>query len=288
MSFYYRTNEENHGPVSAEELAELFKQGTITADTLVIEEGAAAWSTYAELFPPKPQAPTKPAPRPVIKRVVPTLTATSATAKPKAKSSGILPLFSSLRKGAFFICYVMATVMLLGALLALGVCLLRFIFSSDVRVPDFDTIQPKLEQSASSKDKGTAEATPNPRLSKIEDAIRKVYTDLSLDNMRSEAPSLASDVAENVQIDNTETWLDGWEDCMEDTIDYCKERGYDNAKREEMCRNATTLYASRFVEKSGEPEKMMNYVLYCLVALMFALPLPVLLRIEHNTRKQND
>lgn len=52
MQWYYATEGQRHGPLTADEFARLVEAGTITGSTLVWQEGMPAWRPWSELAPP--------------------------------------------------------------------------------------------------------------------------------------------------------------------------------------------------------------------------------------------
>lgn len=66
MNYYYANEkDEPVGPCTAEQMRQLYQQGTIQDDTWVLQEGAKKWSEHEKLFPPtqNPSAvPSVPAP----------------------------------------------------------------------------------------------------------------------------------------------------------------------------------------------------------------------------------
>lgn len=78
MKYYYNKDNQNHGPVTYEELQELAKQGEIQKQTPVIEVGKKVWTRWGKLSEPEaakavPAAPLR------------TVSTPRATVKPKAK-----------------------------------------------------------------------------------------------------------------------------------------------------------------------------------------------------------
>lgn len=53
MSWFYISNNEQKGPATDEELAELVQQGIVSAETQVWREGMAEWKPYGELASPE-------------------------------------------------------------------------------------------------------------------------------------------------------------------------------------------------------------------------------------------
>jgi len=101
--FYAEANRERRGPLSAENIIELFRSGRIAADTLVWREGAPDWlplSGFADELglvlespgpaPEAPQPPAMPVPplAPPVLPVAPPATASGQAAPPKKGLSG--------------------------------------------------------------------------------------------------------------------------------------------------------------------------------------------------------
>src|SRR5947207_2110076 len=51
MNWYYAEGDQQRGPVSENDLDNLFKTGVVQADTLVWREGMAGWEPYARTRP---------------------------------------------------------------------------------------------------------------------------------------------------------------------------------------------------------------------------------------------
>lgn len=54
MEWFYAIDKQQHGPVSAEQLAELVRQGTVTGTTLVWHKGMPEWLPYEKATAPSP------------------------------------------------------------------------------------------------------------------------------------------------------------------------------------------------------------------------------------------
>ncbi|MCD6051558.1 MAG: hypothetical protein K0Q55_2967 [Verrucomicrobia bacterium] len=57
MEWFYAIDKQQHGPVSAEQLAELVRQGTVTGTTLVWHKGMPEWLPYENVTAPSPGNP---------------------------------------------------------------------------------------------------------------------------------------------------------------------------------------------------------------------------------------
>lgn len=65
MQWYYATEGQRHGPLTADEFARLVEAGTVTGSTLVWREGLPEWRPWSEVAPsPAPAAGAPPAPPP--------------------------------------------------------------------------------------------------------------------------------------------------------------------------------------------------------------------------------
>ncbi len=320
MAFYYRSNNETCGPVSADELTALFNKGILSDDSLVIEEGAPAWSTYREVAPPPapepepepapepppapapepppapapepPPAPATPPPAPTMPPPMPTMPPPAAPGKPgpspKEQAMALLekskPMLGVAQKGTFLFCYLLSFFLLACAILALLITGLGYIFSSKVDVPEFDKFKERVELSSSLNGDESSENDTKKRIGELEDSMRAICKDLELDELKKMTDRMAGKVIRRVKKENVSDWLSGWEDCLTDTADYCDKQGMEKDKKEIMCAQAAEWYMDNFEQDSKEPEEKLLYLLIALVALMLALPLPVLLRIERNTR----
>jgi len=49
VNWYYANGQEIHGPVSRSELEALFTAGTVTVETLVLQEGMYDWIPFVDL-----------------------------------------------------------------------------------------------------------------------------------------------------------------------------------------------------------------------------------------------
>jgi hypothetical protein len=86
MRYYYSLNNQPLGPIPLEQLHELFRSGTVTAETLVVAEGGSEWKPYSTLTPPPASAPSTSMPAPLSTPAP--APAASTTTPPTGAASG--------------------------------------------------------------------------------------------------------------------------------------------------------------------------------------------------------
>lgn len=286
MNYYYQKENSNEGPVSAEELKDLFEKGIIKNDTPVIEEGGTSWSHYEKILGESCKT---------------NLPIHNQTTIPVNHHEG--ENLSRKREGGFlnFIFVfgkIVSLIVLGGALILCLLASLNLCIGVGINTPDFHDYQLSLDQKilSAQKENNNLQINDN-ELKKLQvETEKKLVSILKEYEISKIAKNLSSQITGSLDKKYISSWIDGLERYLENAEVYYK-NNQSNLEKIDITKENYFLscvaqyledfdFAKRKFDSTKELSSYANWGMFaaCWLFLTLTFFLPVLLKIESNTR----
>lgn len=291
MNYYYRKENTNEGPVSAETLKDLFEKGIIKNDTPVIEEGGTSWSHYGKILGGSCK--------------------TNSTCSPihhqpqvPANHHGDENLSrkreDSFLNFAFVLGKIVSLIVLGGALILCLLATLNLCIGVGMNTPDFQDFRPSFDQKILSAQKENNNLQVNDNELKqlqieTEEKLNSILKEYEISKI---AKNLSSRLVGSLDEKHISNWIDGLERYLKNAEAYYKNNRSNlekiNITKEDYFLACVAQYAENFdsakskFDSTKDLKSYANWGIFAACWLFFtlALFLPVLLKIESNTRNR--